>query len=429
MKVLIISHNATSNINNMGKTLKALFSTFEKEELCQLYVYPSIPDADICSSYYRITDKSVLKGYFSLQAPGKKISEIKRVNNENGILEHEKDSAIYGKKSNQTAVKRLLRDIMWKFSRWDSKGLHEWLAEEKPTCIFLAPGYAKFIYDIAMKISKRLDIPIITYICDDYYFVKPPKSLAGRIQLNLLKKKIDALMNRSTQLVVICEELKNAYSAEFCLPVSVVMTGSDMKRTLRCNKANTEIRNLCYFGNLSCNRHLPLCEIGHALEKINVTYDVEIKLNIYSDEGNEELLSSLRKIEAVTLCGFVTGPEFERAILSSDMLIHVEAFDEESIDLVKYSVSTKIAESLASGIPLFAYGPEHVASMQHLIRNQCAIVSTNKESLFLTLENALIGEFPYAIVVDNAVRTAQEYHNLKENGETIKMIVMKSIYS
>lgn len=36
---------------------------------------------------------------------------------------------------------------------------------------------------------------------------------------------------------------------------------------------------------------------------------------------------------------------------------------------------------LSSGIPFFVYGPDCVASIGHLIRNNCAIVATNKAEL------------------------------------------------
>lgn len=41
MKVLLISHNSISTYQNMGKTFLSLFNCFQKEELCQLYIYPS----------------------------------------------------------------------------------------------------------------------------------------------------------------------------------------------------------------------------------------------------------------------------------------------------------------------------------------------------------------------------------------------------
>ena len=45
--------------------MASLFSEFKKEELCQLYIYPTIPDIEYCNSYYRITDIGVLKNYFA----------------------------------------------------------------------------------------------------------------------------------------------------------------------------------------------------------------------------------------------------------------------------------------------------------------------------------------------------------------------------
>ena len=64
MKVLIISHNPITTYQSMGKTMLSLFSSFKKEELCQLYIYPTVPDIDVCSSYFRITDRNVLNSYF-----------------------------------------------------------------------------------------------------------------------------------------------------------------------------------------------------------------------------------------------------------------------------------------------------------------------------------------------------------------------------
>ena len=61
------------------------------------------------------------------------------------------DAPIYQRRSNSAPSVRLLRDAMWKFSRWYTPQLRRWLDQEKPTCIFLAPGYAKLIYDIALK--------------------------------------------------------------------------------------------------------------------------------------------------------------------------------------------------------------------------------------------------------------------------------------
>ena len=57
MKVLLLSHNPVTTYNNMGKTFLSLFSAFRPEELCQLFLYPAVPDTACCGSYYRFTDR------------------------------------------------------------------------------------------------------------------------------------------------------------------------------------------------------------------------------------------------------------------------------------------------------------------------------------------------------------------------------------
>ena len=67
MKVLIISHNPMTTYDCMGRTLLTLFSEFNRSELCQLYIYPTVPNADKCDSFYRITDNSL---FYLLQGKG-----------------------------------------------------------------------------------------------------------------------------------------------------------------------------------------------------------------------------------------------------------------------------------------------------------------------------------------------------------------------
>ena len=61
---------------------------------------------------------------------------------------------------------------------------------------------------------------------------------------------------------------------------------------------------------------------------------------------------------------------FVKALQNSDLLIHAESFDNEFKQIVKNSISTKIADSLASGVPIVAYGPEGIASIDYLIKNE-----------------------------------------------------------
>jgi len=426
IKVLIFSHNPISTNNNMGKTLLTLFSRFDKEELCQFYIYPTVPDVDKCTSYYRLTDKDVLRSYYKFKLRGKVINGEDINVNEHKVFEDEKDESLYRDKKNKFPFRLLARDLMWKFSRWYNKSLRDWINEQKPTHIFIAPGTSKFIYDIALKVAKKYNLPIITYICDDYFFVKKANSLLGRIQQRSLHKKINKLMRKTQEIIAICSNLNSLYGDYFGVPTTTVMTGTNYNIENEPKKYS-EIKSLTYMGNIRCNRYISLAKIGRALDNINEEMNKNISLDIYSVEKDPAILDTFNGIESIRLCGFLTGEEFDKKFHECEMLIHTEDFSNESIDLVKNSVSTKIADSLGSGICLFAFAPKEVASMQYLIENDCAVCCDDEDNLVQSLKVALFDNVERERVVINAIKTVNQNHELTAVGNKVKEIFEKIV--
>lgn len=416
MKVLLISHNAFATYQSMGKTFLSLFSAFSKEELCQLYVFPSFPDADVASSFYRITDRDAIKRICPFLKAG---SEVFPHDYTGSMVENETDKKFYGKSSNNQPLKRLLRDLVWKLSHWYTKDLQRWLDREKPDCIFLAPGYAKFVYDMALVISRKRNIPVITYICDDNYFLDTPETPVGRLQLRLLQKKTRQIMDGSELVVAISQEIAQQYSREFSVRSEVIMTGASFAVATE-SPEREQIKAFSYFGNLDLNREKSLVDIGRVLDEINAQRGTEYTLNIYT---RNETPAEFERIRSIRMGGFLVGEAFSDTFHNADCLIHVEAFDNENIDLVKGSVSTKIADSLASGIPFLAYGPAGIASMEHLIRNDCAFVAHDRESLKTVIEELLTDREKRARISENARKTAECYHVSADNSRRLMTIV------
>jgi len=414
VKVLIISHTPITSYEAMGKTFTSLFGEFKKEELCQFFIHPSLPNVDYCNSYFRITDKDVLKSYFKFfKVNSREILPCDIDTKKKSLFENSSDESFYKNPKNRGSSRVLLRDLMWKMTRWYTKELDGWVKKEKPDCIFVAPGNAKFIYDVAIKISKKFNLPIVTYICDENYFVNNINNILDKLRLRLIRQKTRQLMERTSHIVTICETLTELYSKEFLKPTTTLMTGSSFVVSEKIHNTN-EVKNINFLGNIACKRYLSLADIGETLEKINREYNKEFLLNVYTGVKNEVMLSHLRKIKTIKLHGHITGEEFSKVFHSSDVLIHTEAFDKESIEMVKNSVSTKIADSLASGILLFAYGPEQVASMKHLIDNNCAVTATDKEELYNGLKTALF-DFDYKKeILENALKTAEKYHDTQK---------------
>ena len=421
MKVLIISHNPVSPQSSMGKTFLSLFSKFEPNELCQLYIYPTLPNEQCCSSFFRMTDKEALKHLILRGKMGREVLP-EEIFSEQGAYEYAADEAFYRNKKNKSPLRRLLRDFVWKFAPWYNSKLKNWIEREKPTCVFVAPGVAGFIYDFALNISKDFHLPIVTYICDEYYFVAPPKGMLESFRLKRLQNMIGELLNHTENLVVISPELEAGYAPHFGVKTQLLMTGSAFP-VANMLRTEEEPLSVSYFGNLRSNRFLSLAQIGQALESLNQKHQTQFKLKIFSSEKDPEILNHLSASSAIELCGFVSGEAFTEALLNSHLLLHVESFDEESIDRVRNSISTKIADSLASGIPLVAYGPGAVSSIKHLQRNDCALVATQKEELESVLESAFFDAEKRKKVVENACETARKYHDSDKNSVLLKELL------
>ena len=400
MKVLVISHNCFSTTQNMGKTLLSLFSEFCKDELMQLYFHPATPNLDVCDSYYRITDKEALRSVIKRKSCGGTV----KLNTDNVMR---KDTATSGarKVQNKSFFARRVRDAVWSLSAWKNGKLKRWLIDGRPDAVFLASGDATFSQDIAIWAARFLDIPLITYFCDEYYFYH--KGFFGRALTSNIKKTIKA----SEKMVTICEDLGKVYEKKFGTPYTSVMTGSSFVAGSLEKKENVS-KQVSYIGNLALNRWKSLLDVAEVINALNEENSEKYKLVYYGSE-KEELK------DKVAYGGRLDAEGVKKAMAESFMLVHVETFDEEYRARLMYSVSTKIADSLASGKCMLAYGPKDFASMQHLINNNCCVFAENKKDLKENLKTFLLDVTARQKIEKNAIEAATAFHNSKENSKKL----------
>ena len=420
MKVLLISHNPITTYQSMGKTFLSLFSEFNRDELCQFYIYPTLPDVDACHSYYRITDRNVFESYWHFGKVNGREVTIKDIDTtKHDFYENEIEKDFISVK--KTALKTIFRDLMWKLSRWYTKQLKDWIEKERPTCIFLAPGEAKFIYDIALKISDDYKLPIITYICDEFYFIDKTDGLIDKFRLNLLQKKIRQLMKKNICIIAISDEIKKQYFEEFNVHAETIMTGASITVN-GVRKMGMEFKGITYLGNLAYDRISSLIEIGKALDEINRNTGTNAKVFLYTRSLSEEQINRLHDIKSIEYCGYVTGEEFNNTLKSADALLHIESFNDIYVEKVKNSISTKIADSLASGNPLIAYAPGQIASMRYLASEDAALTITSPDEIQKKLSDFVINHEVRIRIAQNGTRAAGLHHIASDNSARLKNI-------
>ncbi len=423
LKVLVISHNVFSFSSNMGRTLANFFKSFPCEDIAQFYLHAEVPTTDICKNYFRITDFDVLR---------KKKSEAGTTFSESDIQKNLKsqrtdegvEAQVYQLGQKRSPWMYVGRNLLWGLGKWKNARLKAWLDEFDPDVIFFASGDYTFAYRIAMWAAEYKKIPIVTYVCDDFYFLKR-RSISPFYYLNRFdyKRTLKKLFAKHKNTVMICDELSRDYKKEFGINPTTIMTVSDLTgKVLEEVKINDSVR-ISYIGNLGYNRHLALAEVGKALKDL---YGGRVLIDLYSTERRLKIVKYLTEENGIAFHGALSADEVEKTIENADILMHVESMDEKNRKKVRHSVSTKIADSLASGKCLFAYGPEEVASMQHLLRNECAIVATSKEELKTALKVAFEDSEKRKTVCKNAVKTAEKYHFGEINDKMFKEVLEKA---
>ena len=204
--------------------------------------------------------------------------------------------------------------------------------------------------------------------------------------------------------------------------MTTVMTGSSFPIAKDIHKTDVPI-SITYLGNIRYDRYHSIAEMGKALEEINKANGTDYYINVYTNEKDKQILQTLEEVKTVHLCGFVSGKEFDEVLHNADFLLHTESFKEDYIELVRNSVSTKIADSLGSGVPLIAYGPDCIASMGHLIRNDCSITITEKDALKETLIRAFSDKAFREQKARKGLEVATRYHEPQTCGDMVRNVI------
>ena len=409
-KVLVISHNAFNLQNNMGQTLAAFFRNWPQACIAQLFFHDDEPDWSVCNRYYKVTDFDVLRSFVGRSSAGRvRKSEVRP---------NEVHSAIYQKARSRKPYQFIVRNAMWRFGHWYTAELKKWIHEFKPEIIFFATGGYSFAYRVAKRIGRDFSVPIIPYICDDFYYLPSPKHQLLRRYVNWnVRNEIRGLIKSSPKYICISEQMKQAYDQEFGASGQVIMTGTaeaaSVPIVLREQFSIDDPMRLCYMGRLGMGRLQAILSLADSIEKATLP----VKILVYTTETNEEMLAPLRLSRVISLEEPVAFVKVVDTMRQCDVALHIESFDEAMMVRTRYSVSTKIPSMLATGMPILAVGPNDIASMQYLRKTRGAVLVTKPDEIAEGIERC----FDLS-VRDACLRNAREAmknHDVEENQRSL----------
>ena len=418
MKILLVSNLVLDRTSNMGKTFLAYFKDFMPGEIAQFYIYSEVPtDDSICRDYYRFTDWNALRSTLDRKTCGTvfRAEDIDRTRTD-PRTDTGMQTAVYRAGSRKTPLLHMMRNYIWEHSNWDSAQFMDWIAGFGPDAVFFASGDSLFMYKIAARIAEFFRIPLIVSAVDDFYvFNRNERQLFGKMYFRAFMNKVHETMDRAACLLPICDSMEREYRKLFHVPTHVLRTPVE-ERDLHLRK---DAEQVSYIGNLDFNRYRQLIEIGRTLRRIS-SPGVPNRLDVYSQERNPEILKVMTEENGIRFHGAISSEEVDRVMADSRMVVHTESFDPVTAEIVKYSVSTKIPESLMNGPCLLAYGPEGIESIDYLKRNGAAYVITSPKDLERGLRTVLTDETVRNGIILRARELAHKNHDSAVIGKTVR---------
>ena len=381
-KLLVFSHSGFSDSDANGITMKNLLSAFAPEEKAEFYCDVQQPDFTAAHRYFRVTDTQMVKAFL-----GKRVKHI---------FSYSADEQTHAgeRKGNSTPKKipgwlkkqkynfglKWLREYLWGISPWGHRRLKAWIREFSPDAIVYMVGESIFMDKLVLKTCRDTGKPLVLYNGEAFRIIdlKQRRGLE-RAYYRKVEKLYSRLNEQAAMVIYNCEMLKNDYEAMYPRRGKTVVAYNSAPCDQMPYQPGEQM-NITYFGNLGVGRSDSLLNVADVLRQI----DPDLRLDIYGNAKAEDA-KRFEACDNIRYHGFVNAEQLRRIIGESDILLHVESFDENIIPKLKYAFSTKIAQCLCAGRCFVSYAPTGTASSRYLNDVDGAVLISDEQTLYETL--------------------------------------------
>ena len=352
---------------------------------------------------YCISDAMVLKGMLKVKLVAKKLQST------DGTVSAEGGQ---GEKAGKNGLKFLLRELAWGVKLGSTDFLQRAL-EFAPDIILFQIGHSGFLADLAVKLTQICKSKLVAFTTEDYYlkkwnFLQPNKrSFAFELYMAKYRRAIRSVMGMTALCVANTPVLAESYARDFGVKTAVIMAAASGS-VAACHERQEN--TVVYAGNLTLNRYRSIIEIAQLVAKADPTAEVAVY-----GKTTPEIEAEFKKCGNIATKGFVSYDVLMPRLANARLLLHCESFDEFYRRDLQAAFSTKIADCLASGVPLLLYAPEEFAETRYLTQEACAVVCTDEAQLRLGVARALTDEPLRLATVENAKQIAKQNHNLENN--------------
>ena len=386
MKILFISMSPIHKGVSIGNTFLNVLEGLPDAKFFSVYTKSGAPDARIQSAF-QISEKMLVnKLLHKTNTVGRRVEERDVQTNA------QPDKLVTFAQKKRYTVLFWGQALVWTLPYWKSDALHAFLDECQPDILFTLLSDSVPLNKLICHIQAYLQKPLVIYAWDNNYTLKMGAvSPLRRLNRHINRIYMRATVKKAAQMYVISDVQKRDYEKAFGIPCKVLTKSADFSGDPPVKTKYHEPMQIVFTGNIGTNRWKSLAMIARALQTVNRN-GVRAQLRIYTSTPlTDKMKAALEIADTSFLMGSVPASEIPCIQSDADMLVHVEAFDRQNRLAVRQSFSTKLVDYFKAARPILAVGPRDVASMEHLIANDCALTAQTEAELVEKL-TPLIGD-------------------------------------
>lgn len=423
MKVLIVSHNVIGLDGSMGKTLCSYFRDWASADLCQIYFHSEVPTTHLCEQYYRVTDVDLVNA-LRFRKPGRVLTrEDIQEDRATTRVDAGTTAKVYQAGRRRTPLMIFARNALWGLGAWKTKELDAWMERQKPDVIFFASGDYVFAYRVVQYLAQKYHLPVVVNVVDDFYFYRGPyHSPLAFWNTRVFRSTMERMMKTAEGALYIHPAMEKAYGKVFGRSGQVLYKTAERFGSLHEESGPLRIS---YLGALGMQRDQVLVEMGRLL--LRLIPDGSVMIDVYSGESRPEILKHMTESNGIRMRGAVSAEEVLRVEAESSILILPESRDPATLGQLRYSLSTKVPEYLASGRCVLAYGPAEAGTLSYLLENQAACVATSPAELEEKLREILFSPEKRQAYAAGQLAVARQHHTQERNSAVLREVLENAV--
>ena len=423
-RMLVTSVPAWSN--SVGSdTFSSLLKNYDREKLACLYIRANKSDSPTCNHYFQILEGRVMKSILNRKTKTgiEYYTEDTNQTSDNSLgkeLEAEKRRYGFFRKF-RSYLFLFAREFVWKFGKWKSKELDQFLDTFDPEVLFFPiEGYIHFNRINEYIIAKKRPKKVIGFLWDDNFTYKQqPYHIGYLLHRFWLRFSVRRLVKQCDTVFAISPKMKEECDKEFGIDSVLLTKPIHNPKPFKPYTPSSPIRIL-YTGNLYIQRDQTIALLVDAIRKVNQG-ETKVFLDIYtSTQLSEKMYRRIHVDGCCQIHGSIPQSEVIEKQKEADILLFVESFSEKN-QSARLSFSTKITDYLNSGRCIWAIGNKDLSAIEYLEKENAAFISSNINSIYLTLNQIISKKSLIQTFAKNAFFCGCKNHN--------EEIIQSKIYS